>query len=162
MGMSNGGRTVLAALRITLRHPEPFVAGIALYPGCQTDVSRHFYALRLVLSGKADTMTPAHLCEQMHAAQPASAPEPRLMVSPRGPHTFDMRLPDRRILGMQLGYDPHANADARRQVVDFLVGHERPARETPAATPPIPDAHHVAARVSPPTLERTTTALSRQ
>ena len=26
MGMSNGGRTVLAALRTTLRHPEPFVA----------------------------------------------------------------------------------------------------------------------------------------
>jgi dienelactone hydrolase len=35
MGMSNGGRTVLAALRTTLSHPEPFVAGSALYPGCQ-------------------------------------------------------------------------------------------------------------------------------
>src|SRR2546426_4942400 len=28
MGMSNGGRSVLAALRTTLRHPERFVAGV--------------------------------------------------------------------------------------------------------------------------------------
>jgi dienelactone hydrolase len=123
MGMSNGGRTVLAALRTTLRHPEPFVAGVALYPGCQTDVSSHFYAPLLVLIGKADTVTPAHFCEQMHAAQPASAPELRLIVYPRGPHTFDIRLPDRTVLGMQLGYDPQADADARRQVLDFLVAY---------------------------------------
>ena len=120
MGMSNGGRTVLAALRTTLRHPEPFVAGVALYPGCQTDVRSTFYAPLLVLIGHADTVTPAHFCEQMHAAQPASAPELRLMVYPRGPHTFDMRLPDRTVLGMRLGYDPQADADARRQVIAFL------------------------------------------
>jgi dienelactone hydrolase len=59
----------------------------------------------------------------MHAAQPASAPELRLIVYPRGPHTFDMRLPDRTVLGMQLGYDPQADADARRQVLDFLVAY---------------------------------------
>ena len=123
MGMSNGGRTVLAALRTTLRHPEPFVAGVALYPGCQTDVDSHFYAPLLVLIGKADTVTPAHFCEQMHAAQPAAAPALRLIVYPHGPHTFDMRLPDRTVLGMRLGYDPQADADARRQVIDFLVAY---------------------------------------
>jgi dienelactone hydrolase len=123
MGMSNGGRTVLAALRTTLRHPEPFVAGVALYPGCQTDVDSHFYAPLLVLIGKADTVTPAHFCEQMHAAQPAAAPALRLIVYPHGPHTFDMRLPDRTVLGMRLGYDPEADADARRQVIDFLVAY---------------------------------------
>ena len=123
MGMSNGGRTVLAALRTTLRHPEPFVAGVALYPGCQTDVRSTFYAPLLVLIGQADTVTPAHFCEQMHAAQPASAPELRLIVYPHGPHTFDMRLPDRTVLGMRLGYDPEADADARRQVIDFLVAY---------------------------------------
>jgi dienelactone hydrolase len=113
MGMSNGGRTVLAALRTTLRHPEPFVAGVALYPGCQTDVDSHFYAPLLVLIGKADTVTPAHFCEQMHAAQPAAAPALRLIVYPPGPHTFDMRLPDRTVLGMRLGYDPEADAPIR-------------------------------------------------
>jgi dienelactone hydrolase len=121
MGMSNGGRAVLAALRTTLQHSDRFVAGVALYPGCQTDVSSTFYAPLLVLSGHADTVTPAHFCEQMHAAQPVSAPELRLVIYPRGPHTFDMRLPDRTVLGMQLGYDAQAAADARRQVMDFLV-----------------------------------------
>jgi dienelactone hydrolase len=123
MGMSNGGRTVLAALRTPLQHPERFVAGVALYPGCQTDVSSTFYAPLLVLIGKADTVTPAYFCEQMHAVQPASAPELRLIVYPRGPHTFDMRLPDRTVLGMQLGYDPQAEADARRQVIAFLTAY---------------------------------------
>jgi len=128
MGMSNGGRTVLAALRTTLQHPERFVAGVALYPGCQTDVSSTFYAPLLVLIGNADTVAPAHFCEQMHAAQPASAPELRLVVYPRGPHTFDMRLPDRTVLGMRLGYDPQADTDARRQVIDFLAAHSLGAR----------------------------------
>ena len=130
LGMSNGGRTVLAALRTTLQHPEPFVAGVALYPGCQTDVDSHFYAPLLVLIGKADTVTPAHFCEQMHAAQPASAPELRLIVYPRGPHTFDMRLPDRTVLGMRLGYDPQADADARRQVIGFLATHGLAAKSS--------------------------------
>lgn len=128
MGMSNGGRSVLAALRTTLQHPERFVAGVALYPGCQTDVSSTFYAPLLVLIGNADTVAPAHFCEQMHAAQPASAPELRLIVYPHGPHTFDMRLPDRTVLGMRLGYDPQADADARRQVIDFLAAHGLAAR----------------------------------
>jgi dienelactone hydrolase len=114
---------VLAALRTTLKHPEPFVAGIALYPGCQSDVHGTFYAPLLVLIGSADTVTPARHCEQMKAAQPAAAPELRLIVYPRGPHTFDMRLPDRTVLRMRLGHDAAATADARRQVVTFLTAH---------------------------------------
>jgi dienelactone hydrolase len=128
MGMSNDGRTVLAALRTARQHPERFVAGVALYPGCQSDVTSNFYAPLLVLIGNADTVTPAHFCDQMKAAQPASAPELRLVVYPRGPHTFDMRLPDRTVLGMRLGYDPQADTDARRQVIDFLAGHGLTAR----------------------------------
>lgn len=123
MGMSNGGRAVLAALRSTPSHPDPFAAGIALYPGCQSDVASAFYAPLLVLIGSADAVTPARFCEQMKAAQPASAPELRLIVYPRGPHTFDMRLPDRTLLGMRLGYDADATADARGQVIAFLAAH---------------------------------------
>ena len=75
----------------------------------------------LVLIGHADTVTPAHYCEQMKAGQPASAPELTLVVYPRGPHTFDVRLRDRTLLGMRLGYDADATADARRRVVAFLI-----------------------------------------
>jgi dienelactone hydrolase len=130
MGMSNGGRTVLAAMRTTLKHPHPFVAGVALYPGCQTDVRSTFYAPLLVLIGSADIVTPAHFCEEMKRAQPESAPRLDLVIFPGGPHTFDMRLPDRTVLGMRLGYDPEADAGARRQVIAFLTAHSvlRPAR----------------------------------
>jgi dienelactone hydrolase len=136
MGMSNGGRTVLAALRTTLKHSEPFIAGVALYPGCQTDVSSNFYAPLLVLIGNADTATPVRFCEQMKAAQPASAPLLKLVVYPYGPHTFDMRLPDRTILGMRLGYDAEAHADAQRQVIEFLTDHGLVTR-SPARSPQV-------------------------
>ena len=65
MGMSNGGRTVLSALRTTLAHPAPFAVGIALYPGCQSDTDSRFYAPLLVLIGRADTVAPAASCEAM-------------------------------------------------------------------------------------------------
>jgi dienelactone hydrolase len=123
MGMSNGGRTVLAALRNPSKHSDRFVAGVALYPGCQSDVHSNFYAPLLVLIGNGATVTPARFCEQMKAAQPESAAELKLVVYPRGPHTFDMRLPARTALGMRLGYDAEAHADARRQVIDFLAAH---------------------------------------
>jgi dienelactone hydrolase len=123
MGMSNGGRTVLAALRTTLKHADPFIAGVALYPGCQTDGSSNFYAPLLVLIGNADMVTPVRFCEQMKAAQPATGPQLKLVVYRYAPHTFDMPLPDRVVLGMRLGYDAEAHADARRQVIDFLASH---------------------------------------
>jgi dienelactone hydrolase len=123
VGMSNGGRTVLAALRATLRHSPPFVAGVALYPGCQSDIRSTFYAPLLVLMGKADTVTPARFCEQMKAEQPAGSPPLELVVYARAPHTFDMRLPDRTLLGMRLGYDAEADVDARNRVIEFLAAH---------------------------------------
>lgn len=84
MGMSNGGRTVLAAMRTTLKHPHPFVAGVALYPGCQTDLRSAFYAPLLVLIGSADIVTPARFCEEMKRAQPESAPRLDLVIFPGG------------------------------------------------------------------------------
>ena len=50
-----------------------------------------------------------------------------------------MRLPDRAVLGMKLGYDAEAEADARRQVIDFLAAHglapSAPGRGTPELKP---------------------------
>jgi dienelactone hydrolase len=122
MGMSNGGRTVLSALRTDLHHTTPFHAAIALYPGCQSDETARFYAPLLILVGRADRVTPAAACERLRAAQPADSPV-RLVVYPYAPHTFDMALRDRTILGMQLGYDREAAADARRQVMAFLAAN---------------------------------------
>jgi dienelactone hydrolase len=44
----------------------------------------------------------------------------RLIVYPHAPHAFDMALPERRHLGMRLGHDGKAAADARNQVIAFL------------------------------------------
>jgi dienelactone hydrolase len=74
---------VLAALRTTLQHLQPFFAGVALYPGCQSDVDSRFYAPLLVLSGRADTVAPASYCEAMQQAQPAGAtPKLDLIIYP--------------------------------------------------------------------------------
>jgi dienelactone hydrolase len=80
-----------------------------------------FAAPVLVLIGRADTVTPADRCEDMTRARRATAPALQLVVY--GPHTFDMALPDRTVLGMRLGYDAQATADARRQVIAFLAAH---------------------------------------
>ena len=123
MGMSNGGRTVLAAMRAPLRQSTAFVAGIALYPGCQSDTASTFYEPLLVLGGRADTVAPVRYCEQMKRSQPPSAAPVTLVVYSYAPHTFDMNLPDRVHLRMRLGYDAEAAADARKQVIDFLSQH---------------------------------------
>jgi dienelactone hydrolase len=120
MGMSNGGRTVLAAMHAPLRQSAAFIAGIALYPGCQSDSASTFYAPLLVLGGRADTVAPVRYCEQMKQSQPPSAAPVTLVIYPYAPHTFDMNLPDRVHLRMRLGYDAEAAADARQQVIDFL------------------------------------------
>jgi dienelactone hydrolase len=122
MGMSNGGRTVLAALRADRHHTASFRAGIALYPGCQSDIGARFYAPLLVFSGRADTVTPAVACEAMARKRRGGA-EIKLIVYDYAPHTFDMNLPDRVHLGMRLGYDPQATEDARRRVIAFLKAH---------------------------------------
>jgi dienelactone hydrolase len=76
------------------------------------------------LIGRADTVAPASYCEAMKSAQPLDRGPPLdLIIYPGAPHTFDMRLPDRTILGMRLGYDATAAADARRRVIEFLAAH---------------------------------------
>lgn len=96
-------------------------AGIALYPGCQSDRESRFYAPLLVLIGHADQVTSAAECEAMKAGQPPGAKKLEPVVYPEAPHTFDMPLPPRRVLGMRLGPDVAATEDARDRVFAFLA-----------------------------------------
>ena len=89
MGMSNGGRTVLAALRTTLSHPTLFAAGIALYPGCQSDVDGSFTraAARPHRAGRRGNAGPVLRGDEA----PSTRDGPELtVVYPHTPHTFDM------------------------------------------------------------------------
>lgn len=121
MGMSNGGRTVLAAMRADGARSGRFAAGIALYPGCRSDTASTFHAPLLVLIGADDSVTPARYCQEMLRVRRQGTPEIRLVLYPRAPHTFDMKLPDRTVLQMRLGYDADAAADAPTKVVQFLA-----------------------------------------
>lgn len=121
MGMSNGGRTVLAALRAPPPGGQGFRAGVALYPGCQSDTDARFATPLLVLIGTGDTVTPARFCEAMRDAQPPGAPPVTLVLYPNALHSFDVDLPERQVLGMRLGGDAAATADARRRVLAFLA-----------------------------------------
>lgn len=125
MGMSNGGRTVLAALRsVSGAGPlggRGFRAGVALYPGCQSDIDARFAVPLLVLIGTGDTVTPARACEAMRDAQPPGASPVTLVLYPNALHSFDVDLPERHFLGMHLGGDAAATADARRRVLAFLL-----------------------------------------
>ena len=121
LGMSNGGRTVLAALR----GPGPrsgagIRAGVALYPGCQSDIASQFHAPLLVLTGGDDTVAPPRYCEAMRDAQRSGSAPVSLVVYPGALHSFDVALPRRRYLGMELGGDRAAAADARSRVLRFL------------------------------------------
>ena len=123
MGMSNGGRTVLAALRATGDRPLRFSFGIALYPGCRSDTTSAFYAPLLILIGADDNVTPARYCQEIQRVRRQGTPEVRLVLYPRAPHTFDMKLPDRTVLRMRLGHDADAAADAPKQVARFLADY---------------------------------------
>jgi dienelactone hydrolase len=119
LGMSNGGRAVLAALRTDLRHSRPFRAGIALYPNCEDDVDSRFYAPLLVLIGDADSAAPAYHCEEMQRRSRPPGPELALVVYPNAGHVFDTLEPGQPAAGP----DWEAGIDARRQVIRFLVAH---------------------------------------
>ena len=63
------------------------------------------------------------VCTGNVAAWAARRADVKLVVYPHAPHTFDMPLPDRTVLGMRLGHDAQAATDARRQVIAFLATH---------------------------------------
>lgn len=133
LGWSNGGSTVLRALRETPQDTPPFAAAIAFYPGCAGFLrSRQDYrpaSPLLLLIGEADDWTPAEPCRQLAAA----APEIHLITYPEAHHAFDTPAGQVRKrldvpngvnpgAGVTFGPNPAARADAMRRVTDFLAG----------------------------------------
>jgi dienelactone hydrolase len=117
MGMSNGGRAALAALRPASPHARTFRAGVAFYPVCRDDIDSGFYAPLLVLIGDADTIAPAADCERLRQRPLPSAPELNLVVYPGAGHVFDVEWPGQ----PQSDAERAARIDARRQVLSFLT-----------------------------------------
>lgn len=139
LGWSNGGSTVLAASN--LAQPEVAAAAprpaalVAFYPGCVVEQQRGYRpsAPLLLLVGDSDDWTPAAPCRALQAE--AAAPAPRLVSYAGAHHGFDSRAPVRLRrdvpngvnagVGVHVGGDPAARADAQRQLLDFLRQHLR-------------------------------------
>jgi dienelactone hydrolase len=138
MGWSNGGQTVLHALRPDAPGRDPagpgFRSGVALYPGCGF-FSRSGYrptAPLLIQAGAADDWTPAKECERMAATAREQGASVEIDVYPEAHHAFDgvgtrvRRRPDVRNpssptgWGATVGPNPAARAKAIARVTAFL------------------------------------------
>lgn len=136
MGWSNGGSTVLYALR---GEPEGggtgFRSAAALYPGCASLASHPYapVAPLLIQAGAADDWTPARHCEDL--ARQAQGAGVEIDVYPEAHHSFDRvgsrvrerpevrnpNRPDGR--GATVGPQPEARARAITRVTDWFARH---------------------------------------
>lgn len=144
MGWSNGGSTVLHAVRkerlsrpgrgVRVIGPD-FARAVAFYPGCRAPADKGRFQSRMplmILIGEADDWTPAKYCKEL-AAQTKSTPYPVTLVTyPDAYHDFDW--PDRPVTVLKglaftaggtgeahAGTDPAARQDAIQRVTGFLA-----------------------------------------
>lgn len=137
LGWSHGGSTTLAASN--RNHPEVVAStiqpalAIAFYPGCSAELQKGYQPMAplLLLHGTADDWTPLAPCESL--ARAAQSPGVELHAYPGAYHGFDSEVPVRVRrdvpngvhpgMGVHLGGDPQARADALRQLRRFLHQH---------------------------------------
>jgi dienelactone hydrolase len=137
MGWSNGGSTVLQAVRVGAEEgggPD-FASAVAFYPGCRLAEESQSWNARvrlLILIGGADTWTPAAPCQEL-ADEAVKHGEPvSIKVYPGAVHDFDHPDLARHVReGLaytgdgsgeaEIGTDPVAREDALRSVRAFLA-----------------------------------------
>jgi dienelactone hydrolase len=125
MGLSHGGFPAIqsATKRFAAEgtHRVP-AAAIALYPWCPLQFPEVGSPL-LILTGSADTWTPAARCERALRNSPTVNSLVQLHIYPKAEHSFDVPLPDRVVAGHKLSYDSEATRDAKERIDAFLTKH---------------------------------------
>jgi dienelactone hydrolase len=125
LGMSHGGWTTLWAVQNPFSdiapRSDPFKAAVAIYPPCETQLTR-LDAPLLILIGGADDWTLAARCESMKAVGPTGHAV-TLKVYPGATHAFDAEGPDFEVMGHVMKYHPAASRDAVARVRAFLATH---------------------------------------
>ncbi len=138
IGWSNGGATVLAAVRRDRRPADgrPDIArAVAFYPGCRSQVESPQFSARLpllILIGEADDWTPAAPCQALAKAAVARGEAVEIKLYKNAFHDFDhpqRRLTERTDLAFSArgdgrataGTNPEARADALVRVPAFLA-----------------------------------------
>jgi dienelactone hydrolase len=125
MGFSHGGLPAIQSAtkrfaEVGIRRPPAAV--VAFYPWCPLQFQEMGSPL-LILSGSADTWTPARRCERAVRQLLASDPLVQLHVYPNAEHSFDVPLPDRLVAGHKLAYDSAATKDAKERINVFISKH---------------------------------------
>src|SRR5262245_3093526 len=144
MGWSNGGVFAMAvvngpSLERAVRRgvalpPLGYQAAVALYPGGCASLTRE-YVVRplLLLIGEADDWTLASQCREMVENMRARGAPAEIVLFPGAYHYFDVEgqakayLPDvgnennPKKAGATVAFNPAANADAHRQIEQFLA-----------------------------------------
>ncbi|MCX7340872.1 MAG: dienelactone hydrolase family protein [Hyphomicrobiales bacterium] len=138
LGWSNGGSTVLAAIRKDRRPADlsPDIArAVAFYPGCRGQAESAGFKARLpllILMGEADDWTPAAPCKTLVEAANARGEAVAIKLYPDAFHDFDhpgRPLTQRNDLAFSAngsgmahaGTNPAARADALERVPAFLA-----------------------------------------
>ena len=138
IGWSNGGSTVLSAMRSDRAAKDElpdFAAAIAFYPGCRSSYESASYRLRLpmtILMGADDDWTPPGPCEGLVMAARARGEPMNITLYPGAVHDFDhpnLELRERTGLAFtaggegkaRAGTDPEARADALLRVPNLLA-----------------------------------------
>jgi dienelactone hydrolase len=138
LGWSNGGTTVLTAMRADKKPNDglpDLAAGVAFYPGCRASYESSSYRLRmplLILMGSEDDWTPLGPCEGLVTASRGRGEPMDIQVYPGAVHDFDhpsLELREREGLAFtadgtgkaRVGTDPQARADAIERVPKFLA-----------------------------------------
>lgn len=138
LGWSNGGSTVLSAMRKDKAAGDglpDFGAAVAFYPGCRASYESGTYRLRLpltILIGAEDDWTPPGPCEGLVLAARARGEAMDIVVYPGAVHDFDhpkLELRERTGLAFtagnegkaRVGTDPQARADALDRVPRLLA-----------------------------------------
>jgi len=134
MGWSNGGATVLYAIRGAAQPGEPrFRSAVAFYPGCRL-LAREGYRTEvplLIQIGAADDWTPAEYCETL-AARARGGPV-QIEVYPGAHHAFDNIVGQERLRpnvvnpnrpggrGATVGPNPAAREKAIQRTLEYLA-----------------------------------------
>ncbi|MBT5434219.1 MAG: dienelactone hydrolase family protein [Alphaproteobacteria bacterium] len=126
IGWSHGASVALqiaaepGSLRQDLK--QNISAAIAIYPYCSR-TSQPFRAPLLVLIGRADSWTPAGVCEAMVEYLPANSEPVDLVIYEGATHSYDCQACDGVYYGYQLTFDEDAFNDTILRVEAFLNEH---------------------------------------
>ncbi len=121
VGWSHGASSTLYAVTLEQNYPQEklFRAAVAFYPYCFKMLDT-VNAPLLILIGEKDDWCPARKCIDNVPEKTKTGHEIILKVYPLAHHCFDVMGQDKVFYGHRLEFNPHAAADAKVQVKDFL------------------------------------------